>query len=110
MVTLGPVLAAPDATDVLGRAPVELRDLAYDTRALTPGSLFFCVPGAHVDGHDLAAEAVTRGAVALVVERPVDAAVPPLLVPPGRAPLAAPAGRVFRPPAPGLPGPRRARA
>src|SRR5438445_373618 len=72
MMTLERVVAALEPTDVLGRAPVELRDLAYDTRALTPGSLFFCVPGAHVDGHDLAAEAVARRAVARVVERTMD--------------------------------------
>ena len=38
------------------------------------GSLFFCVPGSTVDGHDLAAAAVAAGAVALVVERRVDVA------------------------------------
>ena len=35
----------------------------------TPGALFFAVPGERADGHDFAAEAVERGAVALVVER-----------------------------------------
>src|SRR3546814_9412725 len=38
------------------------------------------VPGARVDGHDLAADAVERGAVALLVERPVDVAVPQVQV------------------------------
>ena len=36
--------AAVGAVDVVGRAPVEVRDLAYDARAVAPGSLFFCVP------------------------------------------------------------------
>ena len=40
-------------------------------RAVAPGALFFCVPGARADGHDFAAEAVERGAAALVVERDV---------------------------------------
>ena len=45
---------APEA--VLGSPdPVEVRDLAYDTRAVTPGAAFFCVPGEHADGHDFAA-------------------------------------------------------
>ena len=70
---------------VVGRTPVEIRDLAYDTRDVRPGALFFCVPGATVDGHDLAADAVERGAVALVVERRVAAAVPQLVVPSVRA-------------------------
>jgi UDP-N-acetylmuramoyl-L-alanyl-D-glutamate--2,6-diaminopimelate ligase len=59
---------------------VEIRDLAYDTRAVSPGALFFCIPGANVDGHDLAARAVEEGAVAVVAERRVEAAVPQLLV------------------------------
>jgi UDP-N-acetylmuramoyl-L-alanyl-D-glutamate--2,6-diaminopimelate ligase len=59
---------------------VEVSDLAYDTRAVSPGALFFCVPGSTVDGHDLAPEAVARGAVALVVERRLDLPVPQLEV------------------------------
>ncbi len=59
---------------VIPRAPagardIEVGDLAYDDRAVKPGSLFFCVPGFKRDGHDFAAAAVSRGAVALVVER-----------------------------------------
>jgi UDP-N-acetylmuramoyl-L-alanyl-D-glutamate--2,6-diaminopimelate ligase len=69
---------APSA--VLNRVPVELRDLAYDQRDVAPGSLFFCVRGARADGHDFAAAAVEAGAVALVVERPVDSPVPQLVV------------------------------
>jgi UDP-N-acetylmuramoyl-L-alanyl-D-glutamate--2,6-diaminopimelate ligase len=64
---------------------VDVRELAYDTRTVTPGALFFCVPGGTVDGHDLAAEAVTRGAVALVVERQLPLDVPQLQVPSVRA-------------------------
>ena len=46
----------------------------------TPGALFACVPGATSDGHDYAPEAVQRGAVALLVERPVPGPVPNLIV------------------------------
>jgi UDP-N-acetylmuramoyl-L-alanyl-D-glutamate--2,6-diaminopimelate ligase len=67
-------------SDVLSGAPVEIADLAYDTRTVTPGAAFFCVPGSTVDGHDLAPEAVERGAVALVVERPVGMPLPELVV------------------------------
>src|SRR5438445_9723934 len=95
MMTLERVVAALEPTDVLGRAPVELRDLAYDTRALAPGSLFFCIRGAHVDGHELAGEALERGAVALVVERPVEAGVPQLVVPSTRAAMAVAADEFF---------------
>ena len=61
---------------MIGRRPVEISDLAYDTRSREAGTLFFCVPGANRDGHELATEAVASGAVALVVERPLEASVP----------------------------------
>jgi UDP-N-acetylmuramoyl-L-alanyl-D-glutamate--2,6-diaminopimelate ligase len=87
MMDLERLVAALEPIDVRAYAPVELRDLAYDSRGVGPGAAFFCVPGAHVDGHEFAAEAVDRGAVVLVVERPgaVAADVPQLVVPSVRA-------------------------
>ena len=61
------LVAALGPVDVLGRAPVDVRDLAYDARAVTPGAVFFCVPGARADGHDFAPEAVERGGEALQI-------------------------------------------
>ena len=81
-------------SDVIGTAPVDVRDVAHDTREVTPGTLFVCVPGATRDGHDLAAEAVAAGAVALVVERPVDVGVPQLVVESARAAMAIAADEV----------------
>ncbi|MET0769808.1 MAG: Mur ligase domain-containing protein, partial [Solirubrobacteraceae bacterium] len=81
--------------DVIGRRPVEISDLAYDTRRVGDGTLFFCVPGARADGHDLAAEAVGAGAAALVVERPLDVAVPQLVVESARAAMAVAADAFF---------------
>jgi UDP-N-acetylmuramoyl-L-alanyl-D-glutamate--2,6-diaminopimelate ligase len=72
--------AALEPSQVVNGAAVEVGDLAYDTRAVSPGALFFCVPGANADGHDLADAAVAAGAVALVVERPLAASVPQLVV------------------------------
>jgi UDP-N-acetylmuramoyl-L-alanyl-D-glutamate--2,6-diaminopimelate ligase len=74
---------------------VEIADLAYDTRTVAPGTLFFCVPGFTRDGHELAGEAVARGAVALVVERPVSSGVPEIQVGSVRAAMAPAAARFF---------------
>src|SRR3954471_10828568 len=79
--------------DVLGDAArdapaVEVTALAYDNRAVTPGTLFFCVPGFTRDGHDFAADAIERGAVALVVQRPLGLGVPEVLVDDVRAAMA----------------------
>ena len=74
---------------------VEVTDLAYDTRAVTPGALFFCIPGTTVDGHDLAAAAVERGAAALVVELRLELDVPQLVVPSVRAAMGPAAADFF---------------
>jgi UDP-N-acetylmuramoyl-L-alanyl-D-glutamate--2,6-diaminopimelate ligase len=64
-----------------GAAPdVEISGLAYATDAVEVGSLFFCVRGFRADGHDFAADAVARGAVALVCERPLGLGVPEVIV------------------------------
>jgi UDP-N-acetylmuramoyl-L-alanyl-D-glutamate--2,6-diaminopimelate ligase len=68
-----------------GAETVEIDGLAYDSRRVQPGTLFFCVPGEHDDGHDHAAQAVAAGAAALVVERPLGLGVPEVLVPSARA-------------------------
>jgi UDP-N-acetylmuramoyl-L-alanyl-D-glutamate--2,6-diaminopimelate ligase len=61
-------------------APLEVSDLAYDSRDARPGTLFFCVSGRDRDGHVFAGQAIDRGAVALVVERPLELAAPQLVV------------------------------
>src|SRR5256886_11167361 len=82
------VIAALAPTDVVQRAPVEISDLAYDTRAVGPGALFFCVPGERRDGHAFAREAVESGAVALVVERVLELDVSQLVVEDARSAMA----------------------
>jgi UDP-N-acetylmuramoyl-L-alanyl-D-glutamate--2,6-diaminopimelate ligase len=70
---------------LVGDPRTEITALAYHTRDVVDGTLFLCVPGFSHDGHDHAAEAVRRGAVALVCERRLPEAVPQLLVPSTRA-------------------------
>ncbi len=70
---------APDR--VVGIPVGEVRSLAYDSRRVQPGTLFFAVPGDHVDGHDFIADAVAAGAIGVVAERELaDLAVPQLVV------------------------------
>jgi UDP-N-acetylmuramoyl-L-alanyl-D-glutamate--2,6-diaminopimelate ligase len=96
--------AAMDLREVMGEGPsVEISHLAHDTREVRGGSLFFCVPGFTRDGHDLAPEAIGRGAVALVVERPLDAGVPEVRVPSVRAAMAPAAARFHGDPTARLP-------
>lgn len=75
-------------------AGLEVRGLAYDSRAVEPGFVFFAFPGAHVDGNQFAAEAAARGAVAVVSEsgRPDGLDIPWIRVPHGRRALATASG------------------
>jgi UDP-N-acetylmuramoyl-L-alanyl-D-glutamate--2,6-diaminopimelate ligase len=80
-VELEALIRALAPTEVPGARALDVHNLAHDTRRVTGGTLFFCVPGHRVDGHDLAWEAIERGAVALVVERALAVDVPQLVVP-----------------------------
>ncbi|MFL6298130.1 MAG: UDP-N-acetylmuramoyl-L-alanyl-D-glutamate--2,6-diaminopimelate ligase [Actinomycetes bacterium] len=66
--------------EVRGDAETTVTDVVLDTRRVVPGALFCCVPGARVDGHDLAGKALDAGASALCVQRPLDLEAPQLLV------------------------------
>ena len=74
--------------EVRGDAGTMVTDVVLDTRTVVPGALFCCVPGARVDGHDLAGKALDAGAAALCVQRPLDLEAPQLVVPNVRDALA----------------------
>jgi UDP-N-acetylmuramoyl-tripeptide--D-alanyl-D-alanine ligase len=59
-----------------------------DSRLVTPGSIFFALPGEVTDGHLFAPEAVSAGAALVVVERELELAVPQLVVADGVVGLA----------------------
>jgi len=83
--TLGELVADLPLWDVRGALSDRVGNVAYRSDGVEPGTLFFCVPGARLDGHDFADAAIARGARVLVVERwlPVEAAQ--VLVPSVRA-------------------------
>jgi UDP-N-acetylmuramoyl-L-alanyl-D-glutamate--2,6-diaminopimelate ligase len=70
-----------------GDADLQVGGLVSDSRAVVPGCLFACVPGAASDGHRFAATAAAGGAAALLVEHPVPVDLPQLVVPSVRAVL-----------------------
>jgi UDP-N-acetylmuramoyl-L-alanyl-D-glutamate--2,6-diaminopimelate ligase len=73
---------------IVGDGSVNVAGLEADSRRVTPGTLFFCLPGHTVDGHDFAGQAEERGACALVVSRELPTGLPQLLVPDTRLALA----------------------
>jgi len=80
--------------ELMGNGPdVEIAALAYRSDHVVPGALFFCVPGFRSDGHDFARDAIERGAVALVCERPLGLGVPEVIVDDVRAAMGPAAAR-----------------
>lgn len=59
---------------------IEISGLAFDSSKVKQGDLFFCLVGTENDGHTFAADAVSRGAAALVVERKLALDVPQIEV------------------------------
>ena len=54
-----------------GQPDVEISDITLDSRTVRPGSMFFCIEGAELDGHSFAGKAAEAGAAAIVCSRPV---------------------------------------
>ncbi|HEU5064100.1 MAG TPA: UDP-N-acetylmuramoyl-L-alanyl-D-glutamate--2,6-diaminopimelate ligase [Solirubrobacterales bacterium] len=96
MMRLAELAAAQEGARIVGEDTVEIADLAYDSRKVEPGTLFFCVVGEKADGHEFGPRAVEDGAAALVVERELtELAVPQVVVPDSRAAMAPLAARFW---------------
>ena len=73
---------------VRGDLSTPIRGLAYHTRDVGEGTLFFCIPGLRADGHEFAARAAAAGAGALVCEHVAEPAITQVIVPSARRALA----------------------
>lgn len=57
-----------------------IQGISTDTRHLLPGSLYVAIHGEQFDGHDFITEAWQKGAAAALVNRPIDCAIPQIIV------------------------------
>ena len=71
--TLREIAAATDGRLAADADEVVRSTVVVDSRLAEPGSLFVCVPGERVDGHDYARAAADAGAVAALAQREIDA-------------------------------------
>ena len=56
-----------------GNDDIEITELTNDSRKVVEGSVFVCISGAVVDGHNFVADVVAKGATAVIVEKEVEA-------------------------------------
>jgi len=69
---------AAELLDTMKRRGVNVERLALDSRRVAPGDVFLALPGAHADGRRFIADALARGAAAVLYEARGDTvAVPP---------------------------------
>ncbi|NJM75755.1 MAG: UDP-N-acetylmuramoyl-tripeptide--D-alanyl-D-alanine ligase, partial [Acaryochloridaceae cyanobacterium RU_4_10] len=82
-------VALAQLIDVLNATPLHIskdlhQKIAFgidtDTRTVRPGALFLALCGESFDGHHFVEQAIAAGAIAAIVDRPLDAAVPQILV------------------------------
>ncbi len=58
---------------IQGNDDIEITELVNDSRKVCKGSVFVCVSGAVVDGHDFIEDVADKGAIAVIVEKEVQA-------------------------------------
>ena len=73
MERLEKLLERLDYTVVQGSMDIEITELVYDSRKVTPGCLFVCIKGTAVDGHTFVQEAAAHGTAAILVQDDVEA-------------------------------------
>ncbi len=91
-------LAAAVGGTLTGDATIEINSVTHDSRQAGPGTLFACIDGATVDGHNFAQGAVEQGAAALLVQRILEVAAPQILVADSRRSMGSAAAEVYEHP------------
>ncbi|MCE5287596.1 MAG: UDP-N-acetylmuramoyl-L-alanyl-D-glutamate--2,6-diaminopimelate ligase [Pelosinus sp.] len=61
----------PEAEVLGGMLDQKIEYMTFDSRKVQPGTLFICLPGAKVDGHDYINAAYQAGAVAVLMQKEV---------------------------------------
>ena len=69
MPLLNTLLTKFEPLSIVGDSKVQVDGIAYDSRKIKKGYLFVAIPGFKVDGHNFIEDALSRGAVAAIVEK-----------------------------------------
>lgn len=87
----------PELNELLGTdaGALDITGITADSRKAAPGSLFVAVAGTRADGSTYVADAVAKGAVAVVSSHAIDAGVPVLVVSDPRRFLSLAAARFY---------------
>ena len=59
---------------------IDIKSLSYNSNSIQEGCMFICIKGERTDGHNYAADAVSKGAAAVFAEKELDLDVPQIIV------------------------------
>jgi len=68
---LNDLIKGLETLETRGNLNTEITGIAYDSRKVKNGSIFVCIDGTKVDGHEFTASAIENGAKALLVQKDV---------------------------------------
>lgn len=88
--------------DLVNFKSVEISGISYNSKTTKEGDIFICLVGEHSDGHEYAKMAIENGALALLVEHPLDIKIPQVVVENTRHRIADIADRFYSRPSLGL--------
>ena len=92
-----------DYKDLVNFKNVDVTGISYNSKTTKKGDIFICLTGEYTDGHEYAKNAIENGAVALLVEHPVDAGkIPQIVVSSTRHKIADIADRFYSSPSKGI--------
>ena len=91
-----------DYKDLINFKSVEVSGISYNSKTTKQGDIFICLVGEYTDGHEYAQMAIDNGAVALLVEHPVNIKIPQVVVSNTRHKIADIADRFYSRPSLGL--------
>lgn len=92
-----------DYKDLIDFKNVEISGISYNSKTTKKGDIFVCLTGEFTDGHEFAQSAIDNGAVALLVEKKVDAGkIPQVMVSCARHKIADIADRFYSSPSKGI--------
>ena len=69
---LDKLITGLNVIEVVGKTDIEIKSLSHNSNKVEKNSLFFCINGFESDGHKFASDAVSNGAICLVVEHKLD--------------------------------------
>ena len=65
------VINGLDILNINGNLDIDIANIQYDSRKVTQGTLFICVKGFNVDGHEFIQKAIEQGAKAFLVQEDI---------------------------------------